>query len=110
MFCRNFSNCGLNSHWLPYFFNCGYCDVPYTVVGRLENMEQDLAYIQQMAGFTFTKYDHNSGKMEKTNKSNGSKTDSLTKEFIDHLDEIQLHQLYKLFKVDFEMFGYGPIS
>ena len=101
-----FSKCGLGSHWMPYFFNCGYCDASYTVIGRLEDMEQDLQFIQQMAGFKFGKRNL---KEEEKNENHDEKTNSLTKMFIDQLDKKQFDQVYELFKVDFEMFGYDPV-
>ena len=37
------------------------------------------------------------------------KRNALTKMFIDQLDKTQLDQVYELFKVDVEMFGYDPV-
>ena len=48
-------------------------------------------------------------KEEEKNEYPGEKTNALTKMFIDQLDKKQFDQVYELFKVDFEMFGYDPV-
>ena len=74
-------------------------------MGRLEDMEQDLQFIQQMAGFQFGNINL---KDKEKNENPGEKTNALTKMFIDQLDKTQLDQFYELFRVDLEMFGYNP--
>jgi predicted RNA-binding protein len=76
-------------------------------LGRVEDMEQDLQFIQEMAGFQF-----GSGNLKdkvKKMKVLVRKKNALTKMLIDQLDKKQLGQVYELFKVDFEMFGYDPV-
>ena len=75
-------------------------------MGRLEDMEQDLQFIQQMTGFQFG---NRTLKDKEKNENPGEKTNALTKMFIDQLDKKQFDQVYELFKVDFEMFGYDPV-
>ena len=69
-------------------------------------MEEDLQVIQQMAGFEFV---YGDTKLVKLNESPDKGASDLTRKFMEQLDPEQLNQVYKLFKVDFEMFGYDPI-
>ena len=34
-----------NEHWRPYYMHCDYCDINYTMIGRMEDMENDLKYL-----------------------------------------------------------------
>ena len=84
---------------MPFITGCDYCTVPYTVIGRLETMEEDLLYIGQMAGVQF--------RLEKMNPSSGGSTSDKAREYFSQLDREVVLQLYELYKVDFEMFGYS---
>ena len=45
--------CKLDPHLLPYTVNCAPCNVDYKAVVKLENLEQDLLFLGQMAGVQF---------------------------------------------------------
>ena len=93
--------CRLNQHWHPYITRCGYCSVPYTVVGRLETMSEDLYYIGQMSrGVKFKKVE--------SNRSGGGSTSRLAKTLFGQIDRGLVMRLYEFYKADFEMFGYTP--
>ena len=96
---RTLSNCDLNKHWLPFISRCAYCTVPYTVIGKLETMDEDLHYIQQMAGVEFEPV--------KENQSSGGSTTDLARKYFEQLDNKVVQQLFELYRVDFEMFGYS---
>ena len=69
-------------------------------MGRLETLQEDLNFIGQMAGV----------KLEtiSTNPSRGGSTSDLARKYFGQLDRRIVKKLYKLYKVDFEMFGYSP--
>ena len=96
-----FTTCGIDPHWHPYITRCGYCAVPYTAIGMLESMEEDLHHIGQMAE------DVNFKKVE-SNLSGGGSTSSLTRKYFAELDRDLVMRLYEFYQVDFEMFGYSP--
>ena len=52
-FIRSYSDCQLNNHWLPYVARCAYCTANYTVVAKLESLDDDLFFIGKMVGITF---------------------------------------------------------
>ena len=47
--------CELNSHWNPFYFNCDYCKVKYTAIGKLENWAEDLKYINKLGNLKLPK-------------------------------------------------------
>ena len=66
----------------------------------METMEQDLHYIGKMAGVVFEQE-------EVVHKSSGGSTAQLTRKYFSQLDNEVVEQLYKLYQLDFEMFGYS---
>ena len=98
LFNRNYLNCTFDFHWLPFISRCAYCTVPYTVIGRLENIDEDLHYIGKMAGVEFGK--------EHRNKNEGGDTYELAGKYFGLLEKKVVMELFKLYRVDFEMFGY----
>jgi chondroitin 4-sulfotransferase 11 len=88
---------------MPYITRCKYCTVPYTVISKLETMEQDLHYISQMVGVELQQ-----GEVENTSSS-GSTAD-LAREYLRALDREVVDQLYQFYTVDFDMFGYSVES
>ena len=93
--------CMINLHWMPYLARCRYCSMPYMIIGKMENMEEDLHYISEMAGVQFLK-----GVV--LNKSKGGSTASLTTEYFKQLNKSVIRELYKIYQLDFQLFGYSP--
>lgn len=98
--CRQMNACRLDKHWKPFISRCGYCDVPYTVIARAETIAEDQKYIGHMANVTFHKIE--------THVSSGGSTKDLAKKYFSEMDIVTVKRLYKLYKVDFDMFGYSP--
>ena len=110
-----------NEHWQPQYVHCKYCDIKYNMIGRLENLGKDLRYIASNNNFTS---DLTSSKIDLHVHSSGAKRfekppkDILemkrekekiekTKRYFMMLNSTQLENLYQMYKIDFEMFGYS---
>ena len=87
-------------HWRPYISQCGYCDVDYSVVGRLERMDGVVGRVERIAGLQL------GGRTGQQNPGMGSRAANLTSQYFSQLDKVTVNMLYQLYKVDFEMFGY----
>ena len=72
--------------------------MPYTVIGRSENFNQDQEFIGRLANVTFKK--------KQSNVSSGGRTEDLAKKYFAMLDQMTIQKLYEFYKVDFEMFDY----
>ena len=94
------NSCDLDIHWLPFISRCGYCDIPYLVIAKAESFQTDQKFIGLLAGIEF-------GDVQ-FNPSSGGSTKSLSRKYFSQLDKETIDELYSLFKVDFEMFGYRP--
>jgi len=98
--CRTLNSCRIDKHWRPFISRCGYCDLPYRVIAKAENFQDDQRFIGDLAGVQLDKVE--------THHSSGGSTRQLSKEYFSMLDTHTVNRLYKLYKVDFEMFGYSP--
>ena len=65
-------------------------------------MDEDLSFIGQMVGLVFEKV--------QKNKNVGKNTNELSGKYFDQLPRSMVVKLFKLYKVDFEMFGYSVDS
>jgi len=98
--CKEMNSCRLDKHWKPFISRCGYCDMPYKVIAKAENFADDQKFIGRLANVTFQKIE--------SHKSSGGDTKSLAKKYFSDLDLDTVKDLYEIYKVDFEMFGYSP--
>ena len=89
----------MNRHWKPFISRCSYCSVPYAVISKVETFEEDKRFIGEMAGVQFEDIQEN--------RSSGGGTNELARKYFAQLDVQTVDQLYELYKVDFEMFGYS---
>ena len=53
--CRKMTKCSLDTHWLPFYINCGYCSLHYKYFVRSENFETDKKFIGFLTNVTFEK-------------------------------------------------------
>ena len=96
----------VNRHWRPFGFRCSYCDINYDVIGRMENWNDDFNYIIRKRGlekfFPIQKDDNLQYHATKQNTTQAT-IDNFSK-----LSKKQKEDLYKMFRIDFEMFNYNP--
>ena len=118
---KKWSNHQCNEHWQPQYMHCDYCEIKYDIVGRVESLEVDLKYIAHMNNFTSllpddeNKYHvHPSGGDRFSPAPDVTKSDLMkeqkkikkVKRYFSLLNSNQLKDLYNMYQIDFEMFGY----
>ena len=92
--------------------------MPYKIIAKAENFSEDQKFIGRLANVTFEKIGktnlithiiiHENINVLETHKSSGGDTKTLAKEYFSDLDLDTVKDLYEIYKVDFEMFGYSP--
>ena len=91
----------------PYYDRCDYCNIKYDVIGHLEDSLDDIMYIGTKQNLTTFLPE-----LTKTNHKSKNKGEKSSLERIEHymsqLTTQQRRTLYKLYKLDFELFGYDP--
>ena len=96
----------VNIHWMPFIDRCYHCDIPYSVIGRIETFQEDVTYII-MKNNLQTILDLESAPF--FHSLNASKNDT-KKETIDYFFQLnitQIQRLYQAYTMDFELFGYN---
>ena len=97
------SSCHVDVHWRPFYERCAYCDVRYDVVGRIETFPEDLRYILAKTG--------NDAAIRGDERYNGEARSETAEEriakYFKQLDKGLRRRLYKVYRPDFEMFGYS---
>lgn len=84
-------------HWTRYYDICHFCAVKYDFVGKIESINDDADYLIQDAGIDkLVQYPHYDKATSK----------DLLKQFYDPIPMHKIHDLYTVFKVDFELFEY----
>ena len=86
---------------------CLYCDVDYDVIGKLEDFDEDVAYIAEKQNLTehlglLNYVQHKTWEKRKKSESKREKRDK----YMSQLSQEMVSDLYELYKIDFEMFGY----
>ena len=99
----------VNIHMQPFVKRCHYCSIPYDVVGRIETFDEDVKYIiiknrlEDILPLEDTLSLHENKSGEKTKEAKERNSLKLFSE----LNKKQIHQLYQMYQMDFEMFRYN---
>lgn len=88
-----------NDHWVPYWLHCHLCQVEYDVVGYMETLQEDMAFIAETTGLASTNIS-----LPWANKRSSGQQDSLR--YFRQVDLARTRGLYHIYRLDFEMFGY----
>lgn len=107
MIIEDSSNCrlhfcqSLNEHWRPYLSSCSYCDMSFTVITKMENVDRDRKIILDMvgAGVLFKEY-------ARENQSVGDTIKNVTMNYFRQLPRRLAERLRNIYWTDLEMFGY----
>lgn len=92
-----------NYHWSPLTSRCSYCEVSYDVIGHMETFDDDVRYI-----FSKTKIDKFFPRKKYTKHLNPTKRNKKdeTLFYFKQLTQSQYNDLYDMYRMDFEAFGY----
>lgn len=106
-------NESFDEHWAPYYQFCSPCAVNFSVIGKVETLARDSAFVIQQLGLGHVLgrkvSDRRTRLRTVMNKSrDGKNTTALIKHYFSQLDENMLNDLLKIYGIDFEMFGYDP--
>ena len=90
----------------PYLPNCLYCDINFDIIGKLEDFDEDVTYIAKMQNLTQHLRVLNHVQNSNSKKGDGSREEKM-KKYMSQLTPELVRDLYELYKIDFEMFGYN---
>ena len=87
-----------NAHWRPCYQLCMPCVVRYDYIGKYETLAQDVRNVLRTLNVSHIHFP--------TYNGSGTRTADLMQTAFASISHEQLHGLWKLYEVDFEMFGY----
>ena len=101
------SDTPVNGHWNTLSNSCLHCTIPYDVIGKLETFNEDLNYIVLKLGLQNVLSIKDIEKDSK-NKSNYKTREKKTEifKYFSQLTKGKFEELWKIYRIDFEMFGY----
>ncbi len=93
----------LDVHWRPQYARCGFCQLRYDFIGRVEQFDEDVSYVFRATNLT--KFIP----MQEADLILNSvpHKDNRTLEYFKTLSSEQKERLLKLYKGDFDLFGYS---
>ena len=56
---RGSYQCSVNGHAMSLVYNCGFCEIPYRAIVKMETFTEDIRNIWRMAGVVFHKQPKN---------------------------------------------------
>ena len=93
------------NHWAPYWFTCGLClsELKPSYILHMDHLEKEVPNLLEELGM---------GQMNVTYphalQGKEGHTRSKNKEYYSRLTKAQVWQLYNLYRVDHELFGFSP--
>ena len=105
--CKKLNICYLDRHWRPFISQCGYCTFKYKAIAKLETFNEDRKFIGKLAGVDLASIRL---PFTETHLSRGGTSKDRSRKYFSELKLKTVKKLYKIYQVDFEMFGYSPLS
>jgi hypothetical protein len=98
-------------HWRLEVVSCPFCAINFTVIGRLEELNEDIAYIMHKTNI-FDLLDINLHANPSDIYVKKTETTQLSKEaiFWSEVSAQLVLDLYQLYKLDFNTFSYDPVQ
>ena len=92
----------------PYIYTCSQCQMDFDVIGRMEELDEDIQYLAQRLNLTSELKDAQKNTPE-TKSSLPGRGDRILKRMseLSHETKRELYEVY--YKTDAELFGYDAI-
>ncbi|XP_059477564.1 carbohydrate sulfotransferase 11-like [Neocloeon triangulifer] len=92
----------LDDHWIPNYLFCTPCIIDYDIIAHVETLFRDQLYVikkVKLEGKIWPIWRH----ITKGQSSAGE----IAKSYFSQLTQSDVQQLYKMYRLDFELFGYN---
>ena len=101
---------GLSYHWAPYWQECSLCSsfTQPNVIIHMETFQQDLTTLLNKAGYQSQLVQELVDKFPHTHFQSGGHSHNLAGKYYSQLTQAQVLELYQMYRLDHEMFGYDP--
>lgn len=89
-----------NIHWRPYYVNCAPCNIHYDIILKMDTIDEDTRYVSH-------RYDLEVEEILRKNKASNNSSEINAFDLFKTLPRNLTLELYKRYRVDFDMFGYS---
>ena len=91
-------------HWEPVYRFCNPCQVNLTHIIKFETFDRDTRKILEKANLM--QYLPDSGKIAENVSKGNNNSSSLVDKYLNELPSYLLKELYDMYEIDFDLFGY----
>ena len=104
------SHKGLSYHWAPYWQECSICSelTKPDVIIHMETFKEDFKTLFNKAEYSNEEIEDLAQKFPHTHSQHGGHSHDLIQKYFSTLTKSQVWQLYEMYKLDHELFGYDP--
>ena len=101
---------GLSYHWAPFWQECSICSnlTQPNVIIHMETFQADFKSLFSKAHYSNQEIEELLSKFPHTHSQSGGHSHDLIHKYFSSLTKTEVHQLYELYKLDHELFGYDP--
>ena len=101
---------GLSYHWAPFWQECSICSslTQPDVIIHMETFQADFKNLFAKAGYSDEEVEELLEKFPHTHSQSGGHSHDLIQKYFSSLTKSQVNQLYQLYRLDHELFGYHP--
>ena len=101
---------GLSYHWAPFWQECSICSslTQPDVIIHMETFQADFKTLFAKAGYSDEEIEELLEKFPHTHSQSGGHSHDLIQKYFSSLTKSQVNQLYQLYQLDHELFGYHP--
>ena len=89
----------LESHWIPMYIQCLPCHIKYTIIARLDTLNEDSDQIFKGMGVK--------AELPKSHVTQGNTTDNTVTSYYSQISKDLLDKLLDIYKFDFLLFNYS---
>ena len=94
----------LDMHWEPVYRFCNPCQVNLTHIIKFETFDRDTSMILEKANLM--QYLPDSGKVAENASKGNNNSSSLVDKYLNELPSYLQKELYDMYEIDFDLFGY----
>lgn len=101
---------GLSYHWAPFWQECSICSnttMPDVMI-HMETFRKDFKTLFAKAGYSDPEIEDLLDTFPRTHSQHGGHSHDLIQKYFSSLTKSQVWQLYEMYKLDHELFGYDP--
>ena len=96
----------VGKHWAPYYKICAPCFMKFDYIGILDPTQEENNFIWKSLGVKMSNYHWSNAKFMKSSSTTQEKKEKILSKIYSTLSRPTLIELYKKYKIDYDLFGF----